>query len=54
MAHARRMCHRCKKHPAIFRVRGGRVQSDNQHDLCPQCTRAEKNRQRVKSLRPRQ
>lgn len=50
---ARRICRACKKHPAVFRVRGGRVQSDNDHDLCQQCTRAEKNRQHAKRLTPR-
>lgn len=40
-----RQCRSCDR-DAKFRVRGGRVKSDNDHDLCRQCWRSEMDRRR--------
>jgi hypothetical protein len=53
MAKPKRLCTACRQRPAQYRVHGGPVKSDDQHTLCFQCYRAEKNRQRQASLPPR-
>jgi hypothetical protein len=50
---AAQLCRRCRRRPARFRVRGGRVRADRDHDVCFQCKRAIDNQQRAKRLRGR-
>lgn len=53
MAHAKPQCVACRKRPALFQVRGGRVQTDptGQHNLCKQCFRDQQNRLRAQELK---
>ena len=44
-------CRGCRKRDAKFRVRGGRVKADDQHDLCFQCYRAHQNKRRAQRMK---
>lgn len=51
----KRMCRQCNKRPAIFLQRHGignrlAVHSDNDHDLCMQCTRSLKSSMHTHAL----
>ena len=46
---SRRVCRQCERHPARFRYRG-EVRADRDHDMCFQCFRAERNRQRARVM----
>jgi hypothetical protein len=45
----RRICHSCQRRKARFQYRG-QVRADRHHDLCFECFRAERNRQRVRLM----
>lgn len=42
-------CAECER-PAVFRVKGGRVHADKDHDLCKRCWRDAVNRDRVRGV----
>lgn len=54
-----RLCARCKMRPALYISKGkkrskGKWRADKDHDLCAQCFRSERDRQRAHALNERE
>lgn len=51
MAHPKRICRQCYKRAATFRDKRGRYKSNAHHDICPQCYRSIRDRNRALRLK---